>query len=40
MIEVNGYLVSIRLVANDATSAKELSGSSSHVSISSPFSSH
>jgi hypothetical protein len=44
MIQVNGYIVSMRVVANPKRSnvdgrmgALEISGSSSHVSISSPF---
>jgi hypothetical protein len=38
MVEVNGYVISIRVVANPVF-LKEAGGSSSHVSISSAFSS-
>jgi hypothetical protein len=40
MIEVNGYIVSMRVVAGGTGANGEIGGSSSHVSISSAFSSH
>ncbi|HXJ58826.1 MAG TPA: hypothetical protein VNU68_19375 [Verrucomicrobiae bacterium] len=40
MIEVNGYIVSMRVVAEGIGQGLEVGGSSSHVSISSAFSSH
>lgn len=39
MVEVNGYIVSMRVVARDFAPNVEAGGSSSHVSISSAFSS-
>lgn len=39
MIEVNNYIVSMRVIVFDKPGTGELVGSSSHVSISSPFSS-
>jgi hypothetical protein len=40
MMEVNGYIVSMRVIAEGVGEGAEVGGSSSHVSISSAFSSH
>jgi len=37
MVEVNGYVVSMRVVTNDTKRTQQVGGSSSHVSISSAF---